>query len=266
MNSGAFFADRVAVVTGASSGIGQALARLLAGQGAKVVLAARRDGELEVLARELGAQALAAPTDVSQDASVRGLFEKTLQAFGRLDILVNNAGILIHKPLMQTSLDEARSLMETNYFGAVRCAQAALAAMRPRRQGTIVNVSSIVGRIGLPYLGHYGATKFALAGFSEALRQEAAPAGIHVCSVFPGTVATPMAEPTLAHARSKGKGVRAVTPEAVARAIADGIRHKRRDVYVPRALAFFRILHAVCPGLAEGLAWRFRAADPGDFQ
>lgn len=255
-----FFKDKVAIVTGASSGIGAETVKLLSHRGAKVVLAARRRETIEALARETGG--LAVPTDVTRAGDAERLAETTLKAFGRIDLLVNNAGALEQKSLARTTEAELRQLMETNFFGAARCANAALPAMRRQGGGCIVNVASILGVMGLPFVGAYAASKFAMVGWSEALGQEEKFHGVHVATVCPGTVDTPMTAGILTEAARQGKRMFPITSKEVARAILNAAERRKRLVFVPGTLKLGYWLHALAPGLTHRLAWAFRAVEP----
>jgi NADP-dependent 3-hydroxy acid dehydrogenase YdfG len=165
---------RVVLITGASSGIGQACARHLARQGYQVFGTSRRpqggaDEPFEMI-----------PMDVTDEDSVRQGVATVLARAGRLDVVVNNAGFGFGGAVEDTSIDEARELFETNLFGMLRVCRAVLPHLRERRAGTIVNVSSLAGLIGQPFVGMYCATKFATEGLTEALRMEVRPFGIHV--------------------------------------------------------------------------------------
>jgi len=172
---------RVALITGASSGFGRLTASLLAERGWRVFGTSRRP-ESAPPAADFEMLAL----DVRSDDSVRRCADAVLHEAGRIDLLVNNAGYVHNGPLEETALDDARALFETNFFGAVRMIDAVLPAMRSRRSGCIVNVSSLAGLVGVPGEGFYSATKFALEGYSEALRHELAPLSIRVVLVEPG--------------------------------------------------------------------------------
>ncbi|HEU4722375.1 MAG TPA: oxidoreductase [Gemmatimonadaceae bacterium] len=178
---------RVVLVTGASSGNGRAIAMLLAQHGYRVFGTSRAP-----------ARAAAAPgvemleLDVCTDESVRACVAAVLEKVHRIDVLVNNAGYELAGALEETSLDEARAQLETNFFGVVRTTKAALPAMRERRNGQIVNVSSLAGLAVLPFMGMYTASKFALEGYSEALRHEVKPFGVHVSLIEVGFLNTPM--------------------------------------------------------------------------
>ena len=200
------FRDRVALVTGASSGIGAQLARDLAARGVRVALVARRAERLEQLAAELGADrarwpspATSRPVPPSRRRS-RGCSTH----WGRLDLLVNNAGLARHGLFKDEDPDTFARLMEINYLGTVWAIRAVLPAMRARGEGWIVNVSSVAGKLGQPDESAYSASKFAVTGLSEALVSELAPLGIHVMTVYPGAGAH-----RDVHARGAGPHARA---------------------------------------------------------
>ncbi|MEA3239233.1 MAG: SDR family oxidoreductase [Candidatus Bipolaricaulota bacterium] len=173
------------LITGASSGIGKACAERLASEGDRVYGTSRHPKEE---ASVPGLQMIA--MDVNDDESVAATIERIVQAEGRIDVLVNNAGFGIGGAVEDTSIEEAKALFETNFFGMLRVCRRALPVMRKVRHGTIVNVSSLGGRIGLPYQGLYSATKFAVEGMSEALRMEVRQFGIRVIMIEPGDFRT----------------------------------------------------------------------------
>ncbi|HEX2833905.1 MAG TPA: SDR family NAD(P)-dependent oxidoreductase [Thermoanaerobaculia bacterium] len=177
---------KTAVITGASSGIGRATALEMARRGAHVVLGARRLEQLERVAdecRALGVRATVVQTDVTKPEDCARLIAQA----GVVDVLVNNAGFAVLDAIAEADVDDFREMMETNYFGAVHTTQAVLPQMLARRAGTIVNVSSICGIMGYARMGGYCATKFALVGFTEALRDEVLPRGVRVALVCPAT-------------------------------------------------------------------------------
>lgn len=217
-------ARKVVLVTGASSGIGRSAARELARRGYDVALAARRAEPLEAVAAEcrtLGARAVAIPADVSIREDCQRLIESAERELGPLDVLVNNAGFAVFDAIERAQGDDLEAMMQTNYFGTVWCTQAALPGMLARGRGTIVNVASIAGIMGYARMGGYCATKFAIIGFSEALRDEVLGRGVRVALVCPGTTETAFFEKA---ERGKMPGasrlILAVSPDRVARAIA----------------------------------------------
>lgn len=179
----------VCIVTGASSGIGEATARLLAARGASVVLAARRADRLHGLADELPGS-LAVRTDVTDPDQVRTVVDRTLDAFGRVDVLVNNAGQGLHLPLAEVDPADLRAVHDLNVVGPLLCMQAVLPTMTERGSGAIVNVSSATALRVFPGLGAYAATKAALGMLSQVARAELADAGVAVSVVYPSLTAT----------------------------------------------------------------------------
>ena len=187
------FRGQVAVVTGASSGIGRALALNLARQGARVVLAARRADLLEQAAdecRQAGGEALAVPTDVSDELQCKAMVEKAVARFGGVDLLVNNAGLTVIAPLQDyPNLDLFKHTLAVNFYGAVYCTYHALSHLI-KSEGRIVAVSSLGGKMPVPWNTAYAASKYALHGFFDSLRIELQPHGVSVTVICPGMVVT----------------------------------------------------------------------------
>src|SRR5262245_40541632 len=184
-------AERVALVTGASGGIGQATARQLARQGASVILAARRGDLLDALATELGAmgvETLSVPIDLTDSAQIEPLVERAPERFGRIDILVNNAGIGSSRSLAKTAPDAIRRELEVNLVGAILLTRAVLPGMLERRRGAIISIASVAGHVAVEPL--YSATKFGVRGFSYALRRQVRGSGVTVSVVSPGFIRT----------------------------------------------------------------------------
>lgn len=228
-------AGRTAIITGASSGIGRATAIELAQRGANVVLASRNRDRLENVAHDIGRhQALVAPVDVTDRFSVEALMRRTVEEYDSVDILVNNAGFGLYAPIAGGSVDNMRKLFDVNFFGAVHCMQAVAPYMLSQGRGSIVNVSSVAGKVSPPYMGAYAATKHALAAVSDALRSELAGTGVHVTTVYPGLTETSFTEAMVQEVEAPRipPVVRFVSPETVARRIAQAIRWNLRDVYV----------------------------------
>src|SRR3954454_5033142 len=182
--------DRVAVITGASSGIGEATAKLLSKEGYAVVLAARREDRIKALAEEIGDGALAVATDVSDEASSNALIQAAKKEFGRVDVLVNNAGVMLLGPITGADTEHWRRMVDVNVLGLMYCTHAALPIMQEQGSGHIVNVSSVAGRVARLGSGVYNATKWGVGAFSESLRQEALNYGVRVTIVEPGFVDT----------------------------------------------------------------------------
>ncbi len=184
---------KVAAITGASSGIGAATARALVAEGAAVSLAARRKDRIDELASELvsgGARALAIETDVTDESQANAFIERTNEDLGGLDILVNNAGLMLLGPIAGAPTEQWRRMLDVNLLGLLYCTHAALPIMGAAGSGDIVNVASVAGRIAAMGSGVYNMTKWGVVGFSEALRQECALAGVRVSAIEPGWVDT----------------------------------------------------------------------------
>lgn len=252
---------KVVVVTGASSGIGRETALQLAEQGARVVVAARRADELEDVAaicRARGGEALAVPTDMTREDEVNALVYAALAPWGRIDGWVNNAGVTIFAHLDQGTFDEHRRVIETNLYGSVLAARALLPVFRRQGRGTIVNVGSVLSKIGQPFVPAYVISKFGLRGLSEALRAEVADErDIHVCTILPYAIDTPHFE---SGANVVGREARAMppmqSPEKVARAIVQLIERPRRERHVPGATVVGLALHWMMPRTTEQLLRR----------
>ncbi|EMA37987.1 SDR family oxidoreductase [Halococcus hamelinensis] len=186
-----------AVVTGASSGIGEATASALADEGANVVLAARREDELESLADAIeadGGRALAVPTDVTNEDDLDALVDAALETFGTIDILVNNAGVMLLEPVERADRENFRQMVEVNLLGLMNLTHAVLPVMQDQGSGHIVNVSSTAGRQANANSSGYNATKFGVNGFTEALRQEVTGEGVRTTIIEPGAVETELPE------------------------------------------------------------------------
>jgi NAD(P)-dependent dehydrogenase (short-subunit alcohol dehydrogenase family) len=244
---------KVAVVTGASGGIGEATARELASRGASVVAAARNAQKLEALVREIsasGGRAITAETDVADRGSVEAMVGRAVEELGSLDVLVNNAGLGLSGRVAELRAEDLRFVFEVNTVGPLNAIQAALPHMG--RGGRIINVSSVVGKRAIPKVGGYCASKFALNALSDALRVEVAKRGISVTSVYPGTTRTAFRENSR-RTRDEKRGWRpkGVTPEKVASRIADASEKGPRDVYVTLTDRLFVAGVTLFPGLTD---------------
>ncbi len=184
---------KVALVTGASSGIGEATARALAQEGAAVALVARREERLSALAQEItqaGGRAEVVALDVSTEAGAREAVQRTMSALGRLDILVNNAGLMLLGPVLDADTEDWRRMLDLNVLSLMVLTHAALPGMKAQGSGHVVNISSVSGRGASPTSAGYSASKWAVGGFSEGLRQEVRQFGVRVTVIEPGVVAT----------------------------------------------------------------------------
>jgi NADP-dependent 3-hydroxy acid dehydrogenase YdfG len=219
--------DRIALVTGASSGIGEATALALAEQGAKVAIAARRQERLEQLAgklAELGAEPLVLVADLASESEAQRIVKETEARYGRLDILINNAGVMYLEPVAEADLGRWRRMLELNVLSLIASTQAALAGMRARREGHIVNISSVAGRIANPNAAAYAATKFGVGAFSESLRREVYKDNVRVSVIEPGFVDTELRDHIGHEAvrdalKATAHGMRQLQPEDIADAI-----------------------------------------------
>jgi short-subunit dehydrogenase len=233
----------MAIVTGASSGIGAATAAELARQGAGVVLAARRSGELDARVRSIqaeGGRAVAVPTDVADPAQLTRLAGRAADAFGQVDVLVNAAGASWSKPLAVTSPEEITRMVDVNLLGAIRLTRELLPGMLGRRHGAIVTVGSLAGRVAMEPL--YSATKYGLRGFSLALRRQLAGTGVSASLVSPGNIKTAMTSDV--QARMPG-------PDLVARTIANLVVRPRREVVIPPIHYAIAWLEQLVPAVAD---------------
>ncbi len=184
---------KVAVVTGASSGIGEATVRALAAEGAAVVAGARRKERLDGLVQEVnrdGGKAIAVECDVTDEEQAHDLVRRAVEEFGRIDILVNNAGVMLLSRIERGLSDQWRQMFDVNVLGLLYATDAAIAVMKEQQSGHIVNISSVAGRKTGPLRGVYSGTKFAVNAISEALRQELQEDNIRITMIEPGTVAT----------------------------------------------------------------------------
>lgn len=232
--------NKVVLITGASSGFGADAARLFAKEGAIVVLTARRIDRLTALAEEIrlaGGQALAVPLDVAEQAQINEAVQTVLDTFGRIDILLNNAG-LGRLDWLET-LDPAADIdmqIDVNLRGVLQVTRAVLPSMLARRAGHIINMSSVAGLIAAPMYSIYAATKYGVRGFTDALRREVAPFGMHVSGIYPGPATTEFGQQSGDNPLKRNiKVPRCIymTSEYVARQTVGLARHPRRTLVLP---------------------------------
>jgi uncharacterized protein len=254
-----------AIVTGASSGIGEATARRLGADGWRVLLVARREDRLEALANELPDASYVAADLTDADAPARIAAAVADRLDGRLDLLVNNAGTSRRARFGDEDGGYAtvRRIMEVNFDAVVRLTEELLPVLRRSAPSSIVNVSSVAGRVAYPRGGAYSASKFALAGWTDALHQEEAAHGVHVGLVLPGFVATegfPQTDLT----SSAATRWMVSRPEKVAAAIVRAGPGGRAEVVVPRAYRVIPVLRAVAPGLVRRMTGRVGKGEVGE--
>ena len=221
--------DMVVIITGASSGIGEATAKELASKGAKLVLAARREDRLKKLQEEIqnnGGQAIYKVTDVALSEQMEELADYALKAFGKIDVMVNNAGVMPLSPVYEKKINEWDSMIDVNIKGLLYGIAAVLPSMRERKEGHIINVSSIAGHLVFPASAVYSGTKFAVRAITEGLRIEECSNNIRTTIISPGSIATELTEAIsgseLKSAIDENMKI-AIEPASIARAIAFAI-------------------------------------------
>lgn len=227
--------NKVAIVTGASSGIGEATAIALAAEGARVTIAARRADRLEALAQRIqkvGSEALVSVTDVAQAEQVYQMVNRTRERWGRVDILVNNAGVMLLGPVDGANIADWRRMLDINVWGLMVATHAVLPIMKAQGGGDIVNVSSVAGRQTSAFAAVYSATKFAVYAFSEGLRKQETKNHIRVILIEPGVVATELTdhithEPTKRDIKEWIRGMEPLKSEDIASAILFAVTQPR---------------------------------------
>jgi short-subunit dehydrogenase len=239
----------VAVVTGASAGIGKATAEALARRGARVVVCARREGKLREVAGEIEARggfATALACDVTERGQVEDLAAHIRETHARCDVLVNNAGLPGGGPFPDLSWDQIEEITRTNYLGVLYCTKAFLPMMLEAGKGHVVNIASLAGRFAVPGSSVYSSTKHAVVAFSEALHYEVARRGVRVTAVNPGLVATE----GFPHTGAARRGLRVMRPEKVADLVVRVVETgKAPEVSIPRLLAALQAVRVLAPPL-----------------
>jgi short-subunit dehydrogenase len=253
---------KTVLITGGSRGLGLALAREMAAQGARVAICGRDADSLERAHRslaQLGAEVVAVACDITQPATVYQLIDQVHHRFGPVDVLVNNAGVIEVGPAEAMALADYEEAMATNFWGMLYPTLAVLPAMRERKAGRIVNITSIGGKLGIPHLLPYSASKFAAVGFSQGLRAEVAADGIKVVTVCPGLMRTGSPRNAIFRGRHRSEyawfsisdalpGL-SISAERAARRIVTACRRGDAEVLFPAPARIAAVVNAVAPGL-----------------
>ena len=240
-----------ALITGASQGIGQATALLLASKGYNLILASRNPATLNQLAQSIqntGQKALPIPTDTRDPQQVQNLIQKALETFPHIDILINNAGICMTGPIQNTTLEDWQNIINTNLWGYIHTIHTLIPHFIQRQQGTIVNVGSFGGKVPLPYMSAYCTSKYAITGLTETLRLELAPQNIHICAVHPSATNSDFLQRAIFRGKDQTEANQrqqqmhqllqtpiASKPQDVALAIWEAITHKKAEIVVGSA-------------------------------
>ncbi len=250
---------KVVIITGASSGIGAAVARRLARDGMRLTLAARRLDRLELVAADvhaLGGEALIAETDVRNRDELRRMVDATLDQWGRIDVLINNAGITRDRLLVRFSPEKISAEIHTNLIAAIECTQMVLPTMLRQKSGHIINISSVAGLVGTPGSTVYSASKFGIIGFSDALRRELQKTRIHVSAFCPGYTPTELSPDlkAIAEGLPNAPHMPGLIPvNYVADQIARLINHPRGRVIIPASWKLMVFVSTLFPSIADKL-------------
>jgi len=247
--------EKVVVVTGASMGIGEAIAKVFADEGASVVLLSRDANRAEAARHRVGhtGRTLALACDVRNREEIDRALALTLHHFDRVDVWVNNAGVGIRDAVVEMETSALRELFETNFFGTIACMQAVVPAMREEGSGTIINISSVAGHIPVPFMASYCASKFALNALGKGARLELQRDHINVLTVCPGYVSTDFGAHMVANRQRsvRPQSVRGISAARVAQAAYRGYRKGKREVVVPWTMIPVIKLYQLFPGFLD---------------
>lgn len=255
---------KVAIVTGASGGIGRAISEKLADYNVRLVLAARRENSLKALTSELNTESIYIPTDVSIIGQADHLANEAMNRFGQIDYLFNFAGVMKNSGFGVLKSEEIQQQVETNLMGTIYCSRAVVPHMQKQQSGHIVNMSSLLGRFPMPGTGAYCASKFAVAGFTAAIRHELKQDNINITVVFPSLVKTGMMDGHLKSARqSRFYQLNSnYMPEKVAAAIVKGVADRKKELTLPRYMHLVTLLYSKFPNLIENIIGRLMGGWP----
>ena len=258
---------KVVIITGASSGIGKALAEKYAREGWNLVLAARREDRLQELKNELDTEVLAVKTDVTLESDCKNLVEKAVGRFGKIDVLINNAGISMRALFNDTEMEVMHQVMNVNYWGTVNCTKYALPYLL-KQKGTLVGVISVGGYIGLPGRTGYSASKFAVRGFLETLRIENMKTGLHVLIAAPGFTASEIRKSALTASGAKqGETPRnenkMMSSEECAVHIYNAVQKRKRQLVLTFLEGKFTVfLSKIMPRILDKMNYKMFANEP----
>ncbi len=236
--------NRVIIITGASSGIGKALAYQLIDEKPKLVLAARSEDKLSAISKDLqqsGIDCLVVPTDVTSTKDVENLIDKTIRHYGKIDVLINNAGMGYYKPILETSFEKVKQLYDLNVFSVLHCIHKAYPHFKAQGYGYIVNISTSLTKITLPIMGIYTSTKWSLQSISEILQLELEKDNIDVTIICPGVTKTEFFNTSGVKTMTKGMTSQMKTPEDVAKKIVKAMKKKKAEVVIGPAKIFMFI-------------------------
>jgi short-subunit dehydrogenase len=243
--------NKVVLITGASMGIGEALARIFSAEGAKLALAARSLDRLQVLAKSLPTEAIAIETDMSKPEAARDMVEKTVAHFGRIDILINNAAVGMYASVADMKPEQFEHLVAINWLGPVYAIQAVIPHMRRQGGGQIINISSVAGKVAIPWMGAYSSSKFALNALSDSMRMELRPDHIHVLLVCPGRIDTPFIENAYKDFATRPLHPGGISADRLSWAILRASLRNKREIMVPADNRLFEWFHAWMPATVD---------------